>query len=146
MQKLLNKSVHVTRRTLTINAECRKNHIGLHNTKNIRNVKHLKVLYVLGFDTHMERRGVYAVSNSHTNDISGDYILAFRIRDEASRFMTLLEAIVDYQPTVELVNRSEIDVICEENNISCLVVDSNTLVLPPENNIQIIHYTKDQFS
>lgn len=146
MQKLLNKSVHVTRRTLTINAECRKNHIGLHNTKNIRNVKHLKVLYVLGFDTHMERRGVYAVSNIDANDISGDYILAFRIRDEASRFMTLLEAIVDYQPTVKLVNRSEIDAVCEENNISCLVVDSNTLVLPPENNIQIIHYTKDQFS
>jgi len=83
---------------------------------------------------------VYAVSNSDAKDISRDYILAFRFRDEASRFMTLLEAIVDYQPTVELVNRSEIDAVCEENNISCLVVDSNTLVLPPENNIQIINF------
>tara|TARA_B110000483_G_scaffold115511_1_gene140157 strand:- start:568 stop:996 length:429 start_codon:yes stop_codon:yes gene_type:complete len=139
MQKLLNRSVHVPRRTLTINAEYRKNDIGLHNTKNIRNVKHLKVLYVLGFDTNTERRGVYSVSNSHTNDICRDYILAFRVRDEASRFATLLEAIVDYEPTVELVNRSEIDVVCEENNISCLVVDSNTLVLPPENNTQKIN-------
>ena len=80
------------------------------------------------------------VSNSNTKDISRDYILAFRFRDEASRFATLLEAIVDYEPTVDLVNRSEIDVVCEENNISCLVVDSNTLVLPPENNIQIINF------
>jgi hypothetical protein len=58
--------------------------------------------------------------------------------------MTLLEAIVDYKPTVETVERSEIDRVCEENNISCLVVNSNTLVIPPENNIQITHYTKGQ--
>ena len=58
--------------------------------------------------------------------------------------MTLLEAIVDYKPTVEAVERSELDRVCEENNISCLVVDSKTLVLPPENNIQITHYSKDQ--
>jgi hypothetical protein len=144
MQTLLNRSVHVPRRSFTVKAEYGKNHVGFHNTKNIRNVKHLKVLYVLGFDVDTERRGVYAVSNSNANDISRDYILAFRYWDEASRFMTLLEAIVDYKPIVEAVERSEIDRVCEENNISCLVVDSKTLVLPPENNIQITHYSKDQ--
>lgn len=144
MQTLLNRSVHVPRRVFTVKAEYGKNHIGFHNTKNIRNVKYLKVLYVLGFDVDTDRRGVYAVSNSDAKDASRDYILAFRFYDEALRFMTLLEAIVDYKPTVETVERSEIDRVCEENNISCLVVNSNTLVIPPENNIQITHYTKGQ--
>ena len=138
MQTLLNRSVHVPRRTFTVKAEYGKNHVGFHNTKNIRNVKYLKVLYVLGFDVDTDRRGVYAVSNSDANDASRDYILAFRFYDEALRFMTLLEAIVDYKPTVETVERSEIDRVCEENNISCLVVNSNTLVIPPENNMHII--------
>ena len=144
MQTLLNRSVHVPRRAFTVKAEYGKNHVGFHNTKNIRNVKYLKVLYVLGFDVDTDRRGVYAVSNSDAKDASRDYILAFRFYDEALRFMTLLEAIVDYKPTVETVERSEIDRVCEENNISLLVVNSNTLVIPPENNIQITHYTKGQ--
>ncbi len=96
------------------------------------------LVHVLLFDSGKESEGIHSI------ELNGKTIvLMFENQDDAERYCLLLEAQDFPRPTIETIDRVDIEMFCEQSGYECRFVEKgfvpNTdeerlLLVPPENN------------
>lgn len=89
-------------------------------------------VFVLIFNARTENEGIHTVRIGDRNKV-----LMFESEDDATRFALMLEAQDFPSPTVEPMDRSEIEHFCESADYDHEFVPINgDLVVPPEQNVE----------
>jgi hypothetical protein len=97
------------------------------------------MVYVLLFNARTENEGI------HTLNIEGkDLVLMFEHEDDATRFALMLEAQDFPEATVEAMEQADIEEFCESAGYSCRLVETGSLAMPPEQNLEQITWNPDQ--
>lgn len=97
-------------------------------------------VYVLLFNAGTDNEGIHTLSVGHQN-----IVLMFEDEDDATRYALLLEAQDFPVPTVEGLDRDEIEEFCRDSNYDCQIVPQGfqpetefdrLLLVPPERNLE----------
>ncbi|MEX1316718.1 MAG: DUF3110 domain-containing protein [Synechococcaceae cyanobacterium] len=104
-------------------------------------------VHVLLFDAGSEQEGI------HSLEINGrTVVLLFEDRDDAERYAGLLEAQDFPVPTVECLDRREMEQFCSQAGYEARFVPSGfvpenpedrLLIAPPERNMDVTHWQED---
>jgi len=95
-------------------------------------------VFILLFNARTDSEGVHTLKVSQPNDSSGlskDVVLAFEAADDATRYALLLEAQDFPTPTVEEIDRIEIEEFCQSAGLELQFVPGGSLEIPPETNV-----------
>jgi hypothetical protein len=105
-------------------------------------------VHVLLFDAGSEQEGI------HSLEINGrTVVLLFEDRDDAERYAGLLEAQDFPVPTVEVLDRREMEQFCSQAGYEARFVpagfvpenpEDRLLIAPPERNMDVTHWQEEQ--
>jgi Protein of unknown function (DUF3110) len=88
-------------------------------------------IFVLLFNARTENEGIHTLQIGDRN-----IVLMFAEEDDATRFALLLEA-QDFPPaTIEGFDVEEIEEFCAGAGYESMLIDAETLMVPPENNVE----------
>lgn len=86
------------------------------------------IVYVVLFNVGTENEGIHSIRIGDQHQV-----LMFEEEDDATRFGILLEAQDSPPPTVEGIEREEIEEICKDAGYEAVLVPKGELVTPVEN-------------
>jgi hypothetical protein len=96
-------------------------------------------VWVLLFNANTDNEGIY------TLEIEGDNIIvAFEQEDDAIRYAGLLEAQDFLSPTVERIDKQDLEEFCEEAGYDLNIVPTDALLVPPEKNVDKTDWASDR--
>ncbi len=96
-------------------------------------------VWVLLFNAKTDNEGIY------TLEIEGDNIIvAFEQEDDAIRYAGLLEAQDFLSPTVERIDKQDLEEFCREANYDLNIVPTDALLVPPEKNVDKTSWSSDR--
>ena len=96
-------------------------------------------VWVLLFNANTDNEGIY------TLEIEGDNIIvAFEQEDDAIRYAGLLEAQDFLSPTVERIDKQDLEEFCREASYDLNIVPTDALLVPPEKNIDKTSWSSDR--
>lgn len=104
-------------------------------------------VYVLLFNVGTDNEGLHSLKimpPEAEDGIPKDVVLAFEEEDDATRFGLLLEAQDFPTPTVEGIERAEIEDICLSAGYELQFVPEGTLAVPPEVNVEETDWQVDR--
>ncbi|MEB3291628.1 MAG: DUF3110 domain-containing protein [Synechococcales bacterium] len=96
-------------------------------------------VFVLLFHAGTENEGIHTISIGHRN-----IVLMFEDEDDATRYALLLEAQDFPEPSVEPIQREEVEEFCQEARYECKFIprdftmadeEDRLLLMPPERNV-----------
>ena len=97
-------------------------------------------VFVLLFNARTENEGIHTIRIGDRNKV-----LMFESEDDATRFALMLEAQDFPTPTVEPMDRSEIEEFCKSADYDCeIVATGGDLIIPPEQNVDETDWREDQ--
>lgn len=105
------------------------------------------VVFVLLFRDGDGNEGIHTLSIGQHNTV-----LMFEEEDDATRYALLLEAQDFMTPTVEGIDRAEIEAFCDEAQYDCKLVPKGfipeteadrLMIAPPETNLEQTHWEGD---
>ncbi len=88
-------------------------------------------VYVVLFNVGTENEGIHSIRIGDRHQV-----LMFEAEDDAIRFGILLEAQDSPPPTIEKIDREEIEEICEDAGYEAVFVPEGELVTPVENMVE----------
>lgn len=104
-------------------------------------------VHVLLFDAGSDQEGI------HSLELNGrTVVLLFEVRDDAERYAGLLEAQDFPTPTVEALDRQEMEAFCREAGYEARFVpggflpqsaEDRLLLAPPEHNMDVTNWQED---
>jgi hypothetical protein len=95
-------------------------------------------VWVLLFNANTDNEGIY------TLEIEGNNIIvAFEQEDDAIRYAGLLEAQDFLSPTVERIDKQDLEEFCEESGYDLNIVPTDALLVPPEKNVDKTDWSSD---
>jgi hypothetical protein len=98
-------------------------------------------VWVLLFNANTDNEGIY------TLEIEGNNIIvAFEQEDDAIRYAGLLEAQDFLSPTVERIDKKDLEEFCEEAGYDLNIVPTDALLVPPEKNVDKTDWSSDRSS
>ena len=98
-------------------------------------------VWVLLFNANTDNEGIY------TLEIEGNNIIvAFEQEDDAIRYAGLLEAQDFLSPTVERIDKQDLEEFCEESNYDLNIVPTDALLVPPEKNVDKTDWSENRKS
>ncbi len=98
-------------------------------------------VWVLLFNANTDNEGIY------TLEIEGNNIIvAFEQEDDAIRYAGLLEAQDFLSPTVERIDKQDLEEFCEESSYDLNIVPTDALLVPPEKNVDKTDWSSDRNS
>lgn len=89
------------------------------------------IVYVVLFNVGTENEGIHSIRIGDQHQV-----LMFEEEDDAVRFGILLEAQDSPPPTIEGIEREEIEEICEDAGYEAVLVPPGELVTPVENMVE----------
>jgi hypothetical protein len=96
-------------------------------------------VWVLLFNANTDNEGIY------TLEIEGDNIIvAFEQEDDAIRYAGLLEAQDFLSPTVERIDKRDLEEFCRDANYDLNIVPTEALLVPPEKNVDKTSWDSDR--
>jgi len=96
-------------------------------------------VWVLLFNANTDNEGIY------TLEIEGNNIIvAFEQEDDAIRYAGLLEAQDFLSPTVERIDKQDLEEFCEESGYDLNIVPTDALLVPPEKNVDKTDWSSDR--
>ncbi|MCX5936220.1 DUF3110 domain-containing protein [Pseudanabaena sp. UWO311] len=96
-------------------------------------------VWVLLFNANTDNEGIY------TLEIEGNNIIvAFEQEDDAIRYAGLLEAQDFLSPTVERIDKQDLEEFCEEAGYDLNIVPTDALLVPPEKNVDKTDWSSDR--
>jgi hypothetical protein len=95
-------------------------------------------VFVLLFNARTDNEGIYSMKIADR-----DLILMFEQEDDAIRFADQLEAEDFMVPTVEEMDREEIEEFCQNSDYDCELIDTSMLVMPLSNNLEQTDWQAD---
>ena len=96
-------------------------------------------VWVLLFNANTDNEGIYTLK------IEGnDIIVAFEQEDDAIRYAGLLEAQDFLSPTVERIDKEDLEEFCKDANYDLNIVPTDALLVPPEKNVDKIDWDSDR--
>ena len=96
-------------------------------------------VWVLLFNAYTDNEGIY------TLEIEGNNIIvAFEQEDDAIRYAGLLEAQDFLSPTVERIDKQDLEEFCEEAHYDLNIVPTDALLVPPEKNVDKTDWSSDR--
>ncbi|MCP9928782.1 DUF3110 domain-containing protein [Cyanobium sp. CH-040] len=105
-------------------------------------------VHVLLFDAGSEQEGI------HSLELNGrTVVLLFENRDDAERYAGLLEAQDFPVPTVEALDRTEMEQFCSQSGYEARFVpagfvpqspEERLLIAPPERNMDVSHWQEEE--
>ena len=96
-------------------------------------------VWVLLFNANTDNEGIY------TLEIEGDNIIvAFEQEDDAIRYAGLLEAQDFLSPTVERIDKQDLEEFCREASYDLNIVPTDALLVPPEKNVDKTSWSSDR--
>jgi Protein of unknown function (DUF3110) len=87
-------------------------------------------IFVLLFNARTENEGIHTLQIGNRN-----IVLMFAEEDDATRFALLLEAQDFPTATIEGFDAEEIEEFCASAGYEAMLVDAETLMVPPESNV-----------
>ena len=105
------------------------------------------IIYVLLFDSGKETEGIHSIEISGTT-----VVLMYENVDDAERYAGLLEAQDFPKPTIESIDREEIELFCRDAGYNAKFVPSGFVpkseeerlfLSPPEANLDISNWSDD---
>lgn len=95
-------------------------------------------VWVLLFNANTDNEGIY------TLEIEGNNIIvAFEQEDDAIRYAGLLEAQDFLSPTVERIEKKDLEEFCQDANYDLNIVPTDALLVPPEKNVDKTDWSAD---
>jgi hypothetical protein len=95
-------------------------------------------VFVLLFNARTDNEGIYSMKIADR-----DLILMFEQEDDAIRFADQLEAEDFLVPTVEEMDREEIEEFCQNSGYNCELIDTSMLVMPLSENLEQTDWQAD---
>lgn len=95
-------------------------------------------VFILLFHARTDNEGIHTLKVNQPEaerGLSQDVVLVFEVEDDAVRYALLLEAQDFPAPTVESIDRSEIEEFCQSAGLTLRFVPEGTLEVPPEANL-----------
>lgn len=89
------------------------------------------IVYVILFNVGTENEGIHSIRIGDQHQV-----LMFEEEDDATRFGILLEAQDSPPPTVEGIEKEEIEEICQDAGYEAVIVPAGELVTPVENMVE----------
>lgn len=106
----------------------------------------LGTVYVILFGVgEHETEGIYSLRADYQKDDEGlpvDTVIAFTEEDDATRYSTLLEATMDYVPTVFPIQYGELTEFCNDAGYRCRIEPRGSLLIPPDHNVGLTDWEK----
>ncbi len=96
-------------------------------------------VFVLLFNVGTDNEGIHTLKLTPPEEEGGaphDVVLAFEEEDDATRFSLLLEAQDFPSPTVEEIEREEIEEFCLSAGYELKFIPVGTLAVPPEASVE----------
>ncbi|MBD1920431.1 DUF3110 domain-containing protein [Microcoleus sp. FACHB-831] len=88
-------------------------------------------VYILLFNARTENEGIHSIRIGDRNTV-----LMFESEDDATRFAGMLEAQDFPSPTVEAIDKQEIEEFCQSADYDSQFIEEGMLALPPENSVE----------
>ncbi len=95
-------------------------------------------VFVILFNARTDNEGIHTIRVEDKNTV-----LMFENEDDATRFAIMLEAQDLPNPTVEEIDRQEIEDFCAEANYECKLIDKDMLAVPPESNVEKTDWSQE---
>jgi len=95
-------------------------------------------VFVLLYNSRTPNEGIHTLQLGNQ-----DYVLMFETEDDAIRYALLLEAQDFPTPTVEEIDREEVQEFCESAGYQYKLVTDGMLEVPPENNVEQTDWNPD---
>ncbi len=95
-------------------------------------------VWVLLFNANTDNEGIYTLEVEGKN-----IIVAFEQEDDAIRYAGLLEAQDFLSPTVERIDKEDLEEFCKDANYDLNIVPTDALLVPPEKNVDKIDWDSD---
>ncbi|MFK8184670.1 MAG: DUF3110 domain-containing protein [Phormidesmis sp.] len=99
------------------------------------------IVYVVLFNVGTENEGIHSIRIGDQHQV-----LMFAEEDDATRFGILLEAQDSPTPTIEGIEREEIEDICKEAGYEAVLVPAGELITPVENMVEETTWNLDEQS
>ena len=96
-------------------------------------------VWVLLFNANTDNEGIYTLEMEGNN-----IIIAFEQEDDAIRYAGLLEAQDFLSPTVERIDKQDLEEFCQEANYDLNIVPTDALLVPPEKNVDKTDWSSDR--
>ncbi|MDX2256269.1 MAG: DUF3110 domain-containing protein [Pseudanabaenaceae cyanobacterium bins.39] len=96
-------------------------------------------VWVLLFNANTDNEGIYTLEVEGKN-----IIIAFEQEDDAIRYAGLLEAQDFLSPTVESIDRVDLEEFCKEASYDLNIVPTDALLVPPEKNVDKTDWERDR--
>jgi len=94
-------------------------------------------VYVLLFNARTENEGVHTYRIQGPEGDTRNIVLMFEAEDDATRFGLMLEAQDFPAPSVERLDRQEIEDFCAQAGYECKLIPDGALITPVEANVPI---------
>ena len=97
------------------------------------------LVWVLLFNANTDNEGIYTLEIEGNN-----IIIAFEQEDDAIRYAGLLEAQDFLSPTVESIDRQDLEEFCQDANYDLNIVPTDALLVPPEKNVDKTDWERER--
>jgi len=97
------------------------------------------LVWVLLFNANTDNEGIYTLEIESNN-----IIIAFEQEDDAIRYAGLLEAQDFLSPTVESIDRQDLEEFCKDANYDLNIVPTDALLVPPEKNVDRTDWERER--
>lgn len=102
-------------------------------------------VFILLFNARTENEGIHTLSvNGSSSGRAREIVLAFEAEDDATRFALLLEAQDFPTPTVEKIDRLEVEEFCQSNGYELRFIPEGVLEIPPPTNLEHMSWSADR--
>jgi hypothetical protein len=95
-------------------------------------------VFVLLYNARTENEGIHTIKIGDRNTV-----LMFANEDDAERYAMMLEAQDFPVPTVEEIDREEIEDFCQSADYDAELIEEEMLAVPPESNLEIPDWELD---
>ena len=97
------------------------------------------LVWVLLFNANTDNEGIYTLEIEGNN-----IIIAFEQEDDAIRYAGLLEAQDFLSPTVESIDRQDLEEFCQDSHYDLNIVPTDALLVPPEKNVDRTDWERER--
>jgi hypothetical protein len=97
------------------------------------------LVWVLLFNANTDNEGIYTLEIEGNN-----IIIAFEQEDDAIRYAGLLEAQDFLSPTVESIDREDLEEFCRDAHYDLNIVPTDALLVPPEKNVDRTDWERER--
>lgn len=93
--------------------------------------------YILLYNSGTDNEGIHTIQIGDQ-----DFVLIFESEDDAIRYALLLEAQDFPTPSVEAIDKEEVEEFCHSAGYECKFISDGMLEIPPENNVTLTDWNE----